>query len=89
MCHTPYPNVLCQAMACGLPVTGFDCPDGPREIIRNDVDGILVLPRISPALLSRSTGLRFVTMSGNGWRCALEVLKRFGQERVMRIGRST
>jgi glycosyltransferase involved in cell wall biosynthesis len=45
-----FPNTLAEAMSHGLPAVSFDCDTGPRDIIRHEVDGLLVEPQNAAAM---------------------------------------
>jgi GalNAc-alpha-(1->4)-GalNAc-alpha-(1->3)-diNAcBac-PP-undecaprenol alpha-1,4-N-acetyl-D-galactosaminyltransferase len=77
-------NVLVEAQACGLPVVATDCWDGPQELVRDGVEGLLVPPGDVAAL---SAALRRMMADGPLRRaCAThgtESAQRFALDRVM------
>lgn len=54
-----FPMVILEANSIGVPVIAFDCPTGPRNIIHNNVDGLLVennnIEQFASALFEFST----------------------------------
>ena len=81
-----FPNVLCEAMACGLPVIAADCPSGPREITGNGVNGVLIPPDNIDALENALDSL----MADSEKRKELALLslaaaKAFHIERIMEL----
>ena len=81
-----FPNALCEAMACGLPVVCVDCPGGIRDIIKSGDNGVLVqrdnLEAFAESmhwLMSNATERQRLGL------CAMEVSSVFSVEKVMRM----
>lgn len=79
-----FPLAHGEALASGLPVIATDCPSGPREMIRHDVDGLLVDNQDIGGLAAAMNSL----MSDEQKRQKLaakapEVIDRFGQGKIV------
>ncbi|MHA1341452.1 MAG: glycosyltransferase [Promethearchaeota archaeon] len=75
-----FPNVLIEAMACGTPVISTDCPSGPREIIKNGVNGILV-PLKNDEIFVKEI-LDLLSDKGKMQRLSKEAMKRVQEFKI-------
>jgi glycosyltransferase involved in cell wall biosynthesis len=48
--HEGFPKTILEAMAKGLAIVSFNSPHGPKEMITDEVDGLLVKPRTNANL---------------------------------------
>jgi len=76
-------NTLAEALTYGVPAVSFDCDTGPRDIIRHQVDGLMV-PNGDVAALAESLNQ---LMRDENWRQAMgaqaiETRERFSLERI-------
>lgn len=80
-----FPNTLVEAMAHGCPAVSYDCDTGPRDIIRHEVDGLLVEPVGDVPALTVALG----RLMGDGAERArmaaraVEVRSRYSLERIL------
>lgn len=75
---------LLEAMACGLAVISYDCPNGPRELIDDNINGILVSNQnkdeFSEKLIELLTNQNKVENFGKN---AIEKAKNFQGEKIL------
>ena len=78
-----FPNVLLEAMSHGIAPIAFDCQSGPSEIIRHNLDGLLVpaddVSGLSAAMLSLANDPELRSRLADAAR---SVTDRFSPDRV-------
>lgn len=76
--------VLAEAMSCGLPCISFDCPYGPREIINDGEDGLLVedgsIEKLAQKIMQLMTDEKLRTTMGAK---AIHNISRFKPDAIM------
>ena len=76
--------VLTEAMSCGVPPVSFACPTGPRDIITDGLDGLLVKNGDIAGLAEKICYLiENEDIRREMGRNARESVKRFKKENIM------
>ena len=76
-------NTLVEALAYGVPAVSVDCETGPREILRHEVDGLLVPQDDPDALVSALDRLmRDDDLRASFSIRAREAVERFSVKRI-------
>lgn len=79
-----FPLVLIEAMQCGLPCIAFDCPYGPRELIKDGENGFLIPYNDDALFIEKLTYLmEHPEEREKMGRAAKESVKRFDKETIM------
>lgn len=78
-------NTLLESLASGLAAVCFDCDTGPREVVREGTDGVLVRPNgdIQAMATALSTLMRDDTARQAMASRAIEARERFSAQRVL------
>jgi len=81
-----FPNVLLEAMASGCCCVSSDCPQGPAELIRDDVNGRLMANDASPAEWADVVSMLLADPERRGRlaEAALDVRDCFSERRLRR-----
>lgn len=80
-----FPNALGEAMAHGCAVVSYDCDTGPRDLIRDGEDGLLVTPVGDVAALAEALGrlMKNDELRERMAKNAIDVRERYSMQRVL------
>jgi len=78
-----FPNALAEALVYGLPAVSVDCKTGPHDILRHEIDGLLIPQNSHEALVEAlATLMSDETLRQQYAARAVDARKRFALERI-------